>query len=182
MPTLFGLTWRGPPGKRGGEYPTQCLHPRQPGVPTPGVPTKSHKQDNPVEIHLQYPPDSVLLARAWKHTGPFRRRRAATWLYLCACRTSAHARAALLRAFRDLGASWFTHAGRTEGKRREEFSPGSLGTGCWQEVVRRRATGIVVRRRQPTSFSLICVLRQLVTLLPLGIATRTMFTVQRPRP
>ena len=32
----------------------------------------------------------------------------------------------------------------------------------------RRATEIVVRRRQPTSFSLICVLRQLVTLLPLG--------------
>src|SRR5207244_940009 len=36
----------------------------------------------------------------------------------------------------------------------------------------RRATEIVVRRRQPTSFSLICVLRQLVTLLPLGLGLR----------
>jgi Probable transposase len=39
---------------------------------------KSHKQDNPVEIHLQYLPDVVPLARSWNHTGPFWPRRAAT--------------------------------------------------------------------------------------------------------
>ena len=45
---------------------------------------------NPAEIHLQYLPDAVLLARAWHRNRPFGRRRAATRFYLGPCRTSAH--------------------------------------------------------------------------------------------
>jgi hypothetical protein len=45
---------------------------------------------NPVQIHLQYLPDVVPLARGVESHRPFGRRRAVSWLYRALARTSAH--------------------------------------------------------------------------------------------